>query len=138
MEILYKKETIVQTEFDSKQKIIVVTWKSLSGHPYLKECVQMHVDLVKEKGAQALIIDVSEATGVPTQEEQSWFGSYVFPNYDKYGLKIIVTILPKSALTEMSARKWNQTASTFRFNTFETGSKENAFELVSQELGIKT
>lgn len=135
MEILYNKEGIVKNEFDEKTKTILVTWEKLSGHPYLKECVSMHVDLVKNKGAKALIIDVRKAVGVPSQEEQEWFGSFVFPEYDKHGLRLIVTILPASALTEMSAKKWNQTASSFRFKTFETNSVEDAKLLIKTELG---
>ncbi len=135
MEIVYQKENIVKTEYDDKEKIILVTWWSLSGHPYLKECVSMHVDLVKS-GAKALIIDVSNAKGVVSQEEQAWFADWVFPEYDKNGLELIITILPQSALTEMAAKKWNQTASSFSFQSFETQSIQNALELARKKLRI--
>lgn len=129
-EQLYKEPDITTCIYDTEKNSVVVKWHKLSGHDHLRPCLEAQMKCVKEKGAKFVVVDVSSAQGTPTQEDQDWFGTKVFPFFDKQGLKALITILPQSALTKLGAKTWQKTSIGFSFSNYEVGSLKAAGELV--------
>lgn len=74
-----------------------------------------------------MIVDVSEAKGVPSDADQTWLVESVFPQYQHYGLQALVTVLPKSAVAKLGAQRWKHSASGFVFQLAEVASIAYAF-----------
>ena len=85
---------------------------------------------VKE-GAEYIIVDVSETTGTPSQEDQNYFAESVFPFFEKTGLKALITVLPQGAISKMGAKRWQRTASSFAFSTYDVESTGDAEGLIN-------
>ena len=125
---IYEKKNVTYCDYDSVSKTIYVYWNSLYKDDIIRECVEVQMKKV-EAGALSIIIDVKEAAGTPSDDTQRWFAKEVFPFYDQHGLKQLITILPKSAVAKVGASGWNKTASSFKFDIYETDSIENAKKL---------
>jgi hypothetical protein len=128
---VYTVPGVVETTHDPGTRTMSVVWKKLSGHEHLRPCMQAQVEQVR-RGCKHLIVDVSEATGVLADEHQRWFETDIFPEYSRCGLEHLITVLPKSALTQLGAKRWNQTASSFGFKTFLAASREDARKLIEE------
>jgi len=133
MKDLYSIPDIVETVYDSAHATIRVSWKTFSGHQHLRPSIEAQVACV-EQGAKHVIVDTSEAKGLPSDEDQAWFATEVFPRYEKAGLKTLVTVLPKSAVTKLGASRWSETGNRFGFKTFTCASLEDAQSLCAGEM----
>ena len=71
MIVLYGASGICTTNYDPESRVILAIWHELAGHDHVKPCVSTHFEAVKN-GARILIVDVSNTTCVPSQEEQAW------------------------------------------------------------------
>lgn len=131
MKIFYQKEGVVTATTDTAASAMTVKWNSLLDDQAIEECCELQIRQVKE-GIKFLLLDVSEATGVPSLKRQEWFESYLFPNFSIAGLKAAITILPKSAVTKLASKKWVKNAGPFKFDMFEAASIEDATELIGQ------
>lgn len=128
---IYTVDGVVETTYDPDTRTIWVRWHKLSGHDHLEPSVEAQVERVR-RGAKHLIVDVSEAKGVLSDAQQKWFEAEVFPIYDQHGLASLVTVLPKSAVTQLGAKRWNQTASSFSFKTYLAASVEDARKVIAE------
>ena len=59
------------------------------------------------RGGRAFIVDSSQATGTFSTEIQNFIGSDVFPAFHKAGIKYFITILSKSAITNMGIKTYS-------------------------------
>lgn len=131
MSTFYEKEGVVKATADLAKKEMIVKWQSLSNDDAIEACCQAQLELVKN-GMTKLYIDVADASGVPSQDRQTWFESFLFPAFSKHGLKVSVTILPKSALTKLASKKWVKIGVPFSFDTFEAADLASARELAEK------
>ena len=134
MEDIYSKDGIVKTFVDGE--IIKVIWDVLSNKEALYDSCKAQLELVKQDKVQAIIVDVSTATGTPPMEVQQWFGEVLFPGYkESPKFKGLINVLPSSAITKMGAKHWKKTAESeqFGFTVYETDSMESA-EKLAQEM----
>ena len=134
MEDIYSKDGIVKTFVDGE--IIKVIWDVLSNKEALYDSCKAQLELVKQDKVQAIIVDVSKATGTPPMEVQQWFGEVLFPGYkESPKFKGLINVLPSSAITKMGAKHWKKTAESeqFGFTVYETDSMESA-EKLAQEM----
>lgn len=133
MQTLYRADGICDVTFDSAAQAVYVKWWKLGGHDHLRPAIEPQVAKVKAGAAKWVIVDVSEATGTPSPDDQAWFGEVVFPAYREGGIAGLVNVLPQSAITQLGARKWSKTASDAGFPTYDTGSADDAWALVRGE-----
>ena len=135
MKDIYSKDGVVQTLVE--ENIIHVTWQELIDADVLYASCNAQLEEVK-KGAKVVIIDVSQAKGLPPQEVQDWFGNTLFPGFSaNEHFKGIINILPSSAIAKLGANRWNKTAEQgpFNFTTYETDSVEAAKKLAQELAG---
>ena len=110
-----------------------MTWETFIGHRHLRPSIEAQVAHVRDHGARFVVVDVSGAKGVPSDEDQAWFAETVFPQYKTHGLAALVTVLPKSAITKLGASRWNRSASGFGFELAEVASLDDARALIAEK-----
>ncbi|UXP33617.1 hypothetical protein N6H18_06575 [Reichenbachiella agarivorans] len=131
MNSFYEKPGVVNTSLDLITKSMHVKWTSLSDDKAIEECCLAQVEQVKN-GIQKMYLDVSDAVGVPSQARQKWFETELFPTFSKYGMKVVINILPKSAITKLASKKWVSVAAPFDFDMFDAADLKSAKELASK------
>jgi hypothetical protein len=128
---LYTVDGVVETSYDPSIKSIIVTWIHLGPHDHLRPCLEAQVDCVENDGAKVILVDTAESTGVLAQVDQTWFGEYVFPTYQRNGVKAVITVVPKSALTNLAAKQWQKTGSDFGVDFVEVDTIKTARKLAA-------
>jgi hypothetical protein len=92
--------------------------------------------LVERGEVRLIVIDVSGATGVPSQDDQEWFARTVFPFYGTHGLAALVNVRARSAMTNLGARRWRVNAASCGVATFEAPTLAGAAELLRERHGV--
>ena len=128
---VYCVDGVVETIYDAATQTMTCTWIHLGPHAHLRPCLQAQVDCVIAHDTRAIIVDTADAKGVLTQDDQAWIGEYVFPTYQANGLKALITVLPKSALTGLAAKRWQKTGSNFGFDFMDADSLATAKQIVA-------
>ena len=132
---IYTVKGVVETIYDPAIRSVIVSWYDFSQFGILRPCLEAQVECVREDGAKMIIVDTRKAKGMLEQIDQEWLGTNVFPVYEEYGVKAVITIVPKSALTLLSAKQWQMTGSAFGVDFVETQSFDTALEIVKQYMG---
>ena len=83
-------------------------------------------------GVRAWIVDSTHATGAFPQEVQDFIGSDVFPTFKKEGVEYFVTVLPKSALTKMTVKRFSEKTGPAGLKLVEVHSLEDAVSFLMQ------
>ena len=131
-QVLYNSDDVVAAHYDQPLNTIIVTWTFLGPHDYLRPCLEAQLECAREDNAKSVIIDTSNATGVLDQSDQEWFGTTLFPEMQKAGVKAIITVTPENAIPKMASKQWQSVGLQFGIDFIETGSLETAKELAQQ------
>ncbi len=129
---IYQQPNVVEAVYEPGTKSIVVTWQDLGPHNYLRPCTEAQLKCAQEDGAKVIIVDTSKAKGVLKQDDQEWFGTYLFPQLQAAGIKSIITVLPESALSKLTAKQWSSTGKQFDVEFVDTATLKVARQLAKQ------
>jgi hypothetical protein len=121
-EPIYTADGIVETRWEPAASTMEVTWWKLSGHEHLRPCVDAQAALVRTRDVQAVIVDVAHAEGVLSDADQAYLAEVLFPEYGRRGTKGVVTVLPASALTRISAAQWSDSGEDQGLRMMSVGS----------------
>lgn len=127
--VLYAVDGIVEAVFDPSMNCIIVTWTDLGPHEYVQPCLESQIACVKTDGAKVIIVDTADSMGELTPEQQSWLGTHAFPAFQRYGLKAVITVIPKDEQSRMAANQWQITGSGFGFDFVEVATLKVAQNL---------
>lgn len=133
MSVFYQKEGFV--EANVLDQIITVRWQKLFNSAIIKECCEAQLQKVIEEGAKIIVVDTTNSVGKPSEENQSWFGTHLFPAFNTHGLKALITVMPKNRLAKQGADQWQKTGAPFGFDIFETTSLIMARKKAREILG---
>jgi hypothetical protein len=136
MQTVYEAPGILLSSLIPEHGLVVSRWKELSRHQHFRPCIERHMKLVERGEARLIVIDVSAASGVPSQEDQDWFAETVFPFYGAHRLAALVNVRARSALTNLGARRWRVNAAGCGVETFEVPSVEAALDLLRERHGV--
>ena len=129
---LYHQPNIVETVYEPDTKSIIAAWQNLGPHDYLRPCTEAQLKCARQDDAKVVIVDTSKAKGVLKQEDQEWFGTYLFPKLQAAGIKAIITIVPSDALAKLTARQWTRTGQQFGVEFIDTATLQTARQLAKQ------
>ncbi|MCM2334344.1 MAG: hypothetical protein NDI82_10405 [Anaeromyxobacteraceae bacterium] len=132
--LLYQAKDVCRTTWDPASGVMVATWWLLD-HGHVRPNLELQMAQVRA-GARFLIIDVGECHGVPTPEQQAWFGTTVFPAYRAAGLRAMINVVPRSGTARLGASRWQATASRLGFDTFDTSDVQAALDLIADRYGV--
>jgi len=133
--LLYQATDICRTTYDPASQIMVAAWWTMD-HEHIRPNLTRQMDQVRA-GVRYLIIDVCDCRGVPTPEDQAWFGDTVFPAYRDAGLKAMINVVPRSGVARLGANRWQRTATRFGFDTFDTSDLAAALDLLADRYGVR-
>ncbi len=133
MRTFFEEAGIVRAEIDRATRTMIVTWQNLGPHDHIRPACEAQLREVKG-GARYLILDTSETGGVVSQDDQAWFGEVLFPAFADAGLEAIVTVVPESAIAQLSSKGWMRTASPFGFEMYEAASVEDAARVIDGQV----
>ena len=64
--------------------------------------------MAKRHNCRHYVADTSKVTNVLRQDVIAWWGSTWVPALAKFGLRAVITVLPKSAVANMSTGSWQR------------------------------
>ena len=103
-----KTPDVISVEYDDQLQCIFVAWKNLASDE-MRFCSEAQYEAHKKYGGQFTIIDLSQAEGAVKPEDQEWFDTVHYPELARdTALKKIITILPKSALSGLSVKRYER------------------------------
>ena len=123
---LYNAEGYVNAWYDSSNQIIVAKWYKMTTKDHVRPSCEAQLQKAKSAPVKCVVVDTSDAIGTPFPEDQKWFGEYLFPNMQANGVKAIITVLPKNALTKLGTKTWTKTGTQFNMDFLEVASLEDA------------
>lgn len=126
---IFLKEGYVKVNYKPDTQVLYVRWKNLFDQDIVSECCQKQLEQVR-KGARIMVVDISKANGVLSNETQKWFGNELFPDLAAAGLKAIITIDSTIPVTRLSSTKWAKTGSKFSFDMVTVQSIEEATKVI--------
>jgi len=129
---VYVVDNIVNAIYDTDIKTIVVTWYSFESFNHLRKCLEAQVACTKDNDVKVIIVDTRKAKGMLDQADQDWFATNMFPALEEHGTKAVITVLPQSALTMLSAKQWQMTGNAFGMDFIDTASLDAAMSLVDK------
>lgn len=134
MSVFYNQPGIVEAEVNPALNCIVVHWENLDNGKIVQECCLAQLEEVK-KGVKTIIVDTATADGLVPFEVQEWFGTTLFPQLRDAGLKAIITVIPRSAITRLASKRWTNTGKPFNFDMFDAESLDAAMNLAAKYAG---
>lgn len=103
-----KTSDVISVEYDDQLYCIFVAWKNLASDE-TRPCSEAQYAAHKKYGGRFTIIDLSQAQGAVKPEDHAWFDTVHYPQLARdTGLKKIITILPKSALSGLSVKRYER------------------------------
>lgn len=122
--------TIVVEHFPER-KAVWGCWQSLST-PAFREAMTRGLSECGRVRAKTWLADLSRNPGVPSQADLQWLMTDCAPLTLDSGIRAVINIHGKSALTALGAKRWTKSASEGGLVTCDCGSLEEALELAAE------
>jgi len=129
MQVIYKKDNYITVSFQEKPLHIVFDWSRLAVN--LEELKELHMkayEFVLSKKVKTLIADTSKVKDVLYKECIEWFGNEQVPRLSKVGVKRIITVVPKTALSRITTKSWQGAVEGIELHNAD--SLEDAIKLI--------
>lgn len=127
---LYSAPSVVDVTFDASKRLVFAQWFNFAAPGHFRPCLDAQVVEVKRRAVDFIIVDVTKAAGLPTAEDQDYLVQQVFPIYRDFGVQGVISIVPAAGLTKLGAARWQKSGAQFGFGMYETGSIDDARNLV--------
>lgn len=115
-------------------EVIHLSFDALAGHEHFGPCLRAVLTGVRT-GVKFVIVDVHDARGTPSPDDQSFMESTFFPGVETAGLKAFVVLKPKSAITSLGVSAWAQFSHGRRFTFVQAESLVEAQAWVTSAAG---
>lgn len=107
--VIYKKEGFITVKYDAMNHVIIFDWINfVIPLKELQELFEKTLKASREKQCFKYIAETSKVSSALRKDAVEWWGNVWVPVLDKAGLKCIITVLPQSAIANMSTRSWQQ------------------------------
>jgi hypothetical protein len=109
MKEIYKLDKIINVYHDEIEHYLVLRWKSFNIS--LDEIKKMHKSILEyavENKSSIFIADTSETVSTLNEEIIKWWKNIWIPILINNGIKMIITILPRDIIAQMSTFEWQK------------------------------
>lgn len=130
-ELIYKIPNKLTIEWNADVKAVIDTWTNygITLEQFNDAIINTAVVYASKKGVRAWIADSSKATGVFSQEIQTFINTTIFPKYAKIGVKYFITITSKiSSLTKLTVKSYSAKVGPCGLKLVTIDSLEDAIE----------
>ena len=125
-----KTSDVISVEYDDQLRGVIVVWKNLNSDE-IRPCSLAQYEALKKYRGTFVIIDLSQAEGVLKPEDQVWFETLFYPQIVRETpIKKIITVLPKSAATGLSAKQYRRSAEKHGIEMYECTDLAVALEVL--------
>jgi hypothetical protein len=107
--VLFEKPGRVVVSYDARKDYVLFDWSSFNVT--LDEIQTLHqkaLDGAKRHNCRTYIADTSKVRNALPQDVVGWWSGTWVPVLAGYGLRTIVTVLPTSAVANMSTTSWQR------------------------------
>jgi hypothetical protein len=92
-------------EWDEKKSVVVLTWQGAAYGKALRTPIEKLLELVVDKKKKRWVVDLRKI-GAVSKNDQEWYDKDFLPRAAKQGVKRVGTMVPKSALAQLTAAKY--------------------------------
>jgi hypothetical protein len=131
MQLIYEKKGYITVSLNESPLYIIFDWTKLAVTvDELKDLHMKAYAFIQSKRVKTLIAETSKVTDVLFPEGIKWFGEEHVPRLAAAGLKRVVTVVPKIALSRFATKTWQ--AAVLGIELHNAASLEEALTLVIQ------
>lgn len=127
---LYFAEDWVDSWYDHTNNVIVTTWFNLSTDIHYRKSYEVLLEAAKHYKPRALIVDTSNAFGVPYPEDQKWLTTTMLPEAKKLNMEFIINIFPKNSITKVAVKNIINSGKKTDFFIIEMQTLEEAYDFI--------
>jgi hypothetical protein len=107
--VVFEKAGYLVISYDATKDYILFDWTSFNVTlDEIKMAHQKALETAKRHNCRNYVADTSKVTNALRQDIISWWGSTWVPILAAFGLRAVITVLPKSALANMSTSSWQR------------------------------
>ena len=109
MTIIFEKPNVIVVSHNPDKNYILFDWTNFGVS--LEEIKALHtaaLDVAKRLGCHDYVAETSKVTNTLRQDVVAWFGDTWLPVLTKFGLRNIVTVVPKGAIATLSTKSWQR------------------------------
>jgi hypothetical protein len=126
-ELVRELAGVCSVGYDAEIGAVVVTWL-VNDDEAFQPMLETQLQLVTEHHASTVVVDTLHTRGMVDDENQDWLVDDYFPRLADTGLKAIIFVQPKSAITRIvNQRSFQQ--GDYPFSMIEVASLDDALDL---------
>lgn len=108
--IVKEYPSLTKLHWEEDVKAVRAEWTTFSIKlDQFKEILDFYLNYASEKKIKNWIVDSANTVGFVSDEINAWLQSEWFPLALKKGITAFITIVPKSAITQLSNDSWQAT-----------------------------
>jgi hypothetical protein len=120
--------------YDPEVEAVVIRWL-VNDDESFRPMLETQLRIVTVRGASTVVVDTLLARGMVDDDNQTWLVEDFFPRLSQTGLKAIITVRPKSAITRIvNARSFQQ--GDHPFSMLEVSTLEEAMVLAAKYAAV--
>jgi hypothetical protein len=127
---LYFAEDWVDSWYDHTDNIVVTTWFNFSTSIHYRKSYEVQLEAAKNYRPRALIVDTSNAFGIPYPEDHKWLTTTIFPEAKKLNMEFIINIFPKNSITKMAVKSVINSGEKSDLRIIEMPTLEDAYNFI--------
>jgi hypothetical protein len=107
--IVFEKAGYLVVSHNAAKDYILFDWTNFNvSLDEIKVAHEKALEVAKRHNCRHYVADTSKVTNALRQDIISWWGSTWVPTLAKFGLRTVATVLPKSAVANMSTNSWQR------------------------------
>jgi methyl-accepting chemotaxis protein len=110
---------------------VVMAWEHQSDAAF-RPAVERQLALINERRLTTVIVDTSRVTGTLSDATQQWIASDFFPRMGRTTVRVVVAIVPRSAIARMVNGRWQGVGNSCGFDQVEVSSMAEAQAVAKQ------
>lgn len=123
--VVFEVPEIVTAHYEDSLRAMRMEWRTFKDSTAFRDAMERGIREGSRRGIVAWIADTRQTQGILSPEDQQYIAD-LLPVARSTGLRAIITIRPASALTAMSARRWQRAFVDARWNIVEVDSLDEA------------
>jgi hypothetical protein len=109
MEPIFEKAGHIEVTYNERKRYVLFHWTSF--YVTLDEIQELHrkaLDFARTQRCVDYVADTLKVTNALPQPVVQWWGETWVPTLSAYGLRSIITIVPKAAMAMLSTHRWQK------------------------------
>jgi hypothetical protein len=132
---VFKREGVVEAHYDEQLKSVIVKWIRFDPGA-VRPCLLAQRDALKAHAGRAVLVDASTGQGALNADDQKWLATTFLPELAAIGVKTIVTVVPKSAVTRLTAQRWTESGSVAGITMLDAKTYNDAVAAIRERTGL--